>query len=184
MVRPPDGGPVGKRRREVPESAGPTLSRESEVVIVPVNLGTTGGREGPLLSSRVPRWERLLDCPREGRLNPSARRPRPKHRSDWTQPANSNGRSTVQPSANPIGGSRFSTTRCVDATSSPRPGGVCKPTKALQGSIGWTSRRSRRMGKDGFWTRLRRLCAPSTTGRRRSVGSTFPKPGHRARRAR
>jgi hypothetical protein len=73
--------PVGRRIRAKPESAGSMPSRESEVAVVPVNLGKTEGREGPLLPLRVQRWERQPDCPREGRLNPgpikpSAKRPR------------------------------------------------------------------------------------------------------------
>jgi RNA-directed DNA polymerase len=38
------------------------------VATVPVNLGKTEGREGPLLPSIVQSWERQPDCPREGRL--------------------------------------------------------------------------------------------------------------------
>ena len=73
--------PVGKRIRAKPESAATMPSRESEVAILPMNLGKTEGREGPLLPSFVQCWERQPDCPREGRLNPgpikpSAKRPR------------------------------------------------------------------------------------------------------------
>ena len=73
--------PVGKRIRVIPESAATTPSRESEVAVVPLNLGKTEGREGPLLPSLVHCGERQPDCPREGRLNPgpiepSAKRPR------------------------------------------------------------------------------------------------------------
>jgi hypothetical protein len=45
--------------------------RESEVAIVPEKRGKAAWREGPLLPSCVQKRERLLDCPREGRLNPS-----------------------------------------------------------------------------------------------------------------
>ncbi len=60
---------------------GTKPGRESEVATVPRNLGTTGGREGPLLSSSERNRERQPDCPRKGRLNPgasqrSAKRPR------------------------------------------------------------------------------------------------------------
>ena len=73
--------PVGKRIRAKPESAATTPSRESEVAVLPMNLGKTEGREGPLLPSFVHCWERQPDCPRKGRLHPgpiepSARRPR------------------------------------------------------------------------------------------------------------
>ena len=72
---------VGKRIRAKPENAVAMPSRESVVVIVPVNRGKTEGREGPLLPSFVHCWERQPDCPRKGRLHPgpiepSARRPR------------------------------------------------------------------------------------------------------------
>jgi hypothetical protein len=46
--------------------------RELEVAIVPMNFGTTEGREGPLLSSGERNRERRPDCPRKGRLNPGA----------------------------------------------------------------------------------------------------------------
>ena len=54
--------------------------RELEVAIVPMNFGTTEGREEPLLSSGERYRERLPDCPRKGRLYPggsqrSAKRP-------------------------------------------------------------------------------------------------------------
>src|SRR6266849_5584773 len=73
--------PVGKRIRAKPESAGTTPSRESVVAVVPMNLGKTEGREGPLLPSFVQSWERQPDCPRKGRLHPGpikpgAKRPR------------------------------------------------------------------------------------------------------------
>jgi hypothetical protein len=58
----------------IPESAGTKPSRESEVAILPVNLGKTEGREGPLLPSFVQCWEKQPDCPREGRLNPVERK--------------------------------------------------------------------------------------------------------------
>jgi hypothetical protein len=63
-----------------PESAVTKLGRESEVAKVPMNFGTTGGREGPLLSSSERNRERPPDCPRKERLNPggsqrSAKRP-------------------------------------------------------------------------------------------------------------
>jgi len=45
--------------------------RESEVAIVPEKRGKAAWREGPLLPSSVQKRERRLDCPREGRLNPS-----------------------------------------------------------------------------------------------------------------
>ena len=53
----------------IPESAVTMPGRESEVAIVPMNLGITEGREGPLLPSSVQRWERQPECPRKGRLN-------------------------------------------------------------------------------------------------------------------
>src|SRR5580658_6700662 len=73
--------PVGKRIRAKPESAVTMPSRESEVAVLPMNLGKTEGREGPLLPSIVQSWERQPDCPRKGRLHPgpiepSAKRPR------------------------------------------------------------------------------------------------------------
>ena len=60
--------PVGKRIRVIPESAAAMPSRESEVAVVPLSLGKTEGREGPLLPSIVQSWERQPDCPRKGRL--------------------------------------------------------------------------------------------------------------------
>ena len=64
-----------------PESAATMPSRESEVAVVPRNLGKTEGREGPLLPSLVHCGKEQPDCPREGRLHPgpiepSAKRPR------------------------------------------------------------------------------------------------------------
>jgi RNA-directed DNA polymerase len=44
--------------------------RESEVVTVPKNFGTTEGREGPLLSSSNRNRERQPDCSRRERLHP------------------------------------------------------------------------------------------------------------------
>jgi hypothetical protein len=72
--------PVEKRIRVKPESAISKLNRESEVAVVPMKLGTTEPREGPLLSSSERNRERLPDCPRKERLNPgrsqrSAKRP-------------------------------------------------------------------------------------------------------------
>ena len=81
MVRRKKIRPVGKRIRAKPESAVTKPGRESEVAVLPMNLGKTEGREGPLLPSFVQSWERQPDCPREGRLNPGpiepgAKRPR------------------------------------------------------------------------------------------------------------
>jgi len=71
---------VEKRIRVKPESAISKLNRESEVAVVPMKLGITEPREGPLLSSSERNRERLPDCPRKERLNPgrsqrSAKRP-------------------------------------------------------------------------------------------------------------
>jgi hypothetical protein len=63
--------PVRKRIRANLENAGMKPYRESEVVIVPKKRGKAAWREGPLLPLRVPKRERLLDCAREGKLNPS-----------------------------------------------------------------------------------------------------------------
>jgi len=60
------------RIRVKPESAASKPGRESEVAKVPLNFGTTEGREGPLLSSSERNRERQPDCPRKGRLNPGA----------------------------------------------------------------------------------------------------------------
>ena len=57
----------------IPESAGTKPSRESEVAILPVNLGKTEGREGPLLPSWVPCWKRQPDCP-QGKAQPRPNR--------------------------------------------------------------------------------------------------------------
>ena len=80
MVRRRQLRPVERRIRVKPESAATTPDRESEVAEVPVKLGTTEWREGPLLSSSGRNRERLPDGPRKGRLNPgvsqrSAKRP-------------------------------------------------------------------------------------------------------------
>ena len=113
---------VGKRIRVEPESAGTTPDGESEVVTVPMKLGITEWREGPLLSSSDRNRERQPDCSRKGRLNLGpvklgAKRPR-----DSTMPANCNGRYTEWPSNNRKGGSRFSTIRSVGRTSCKKPG--------------------------------------------------------------
>ena len=63
--------PVRERIRLTAESAGLKPYRESEVAIVPKKRGKTAWREGPLLPSSVQKRERRLDCPCEGRLNPS-----------------------------------------------------------------------------------------------------------------
>jgi hypothetical protein len=80
LVRRSKLQPVGKRIRVKPESAATKPGRESEVAEVPLKLGTTEWREGPLLSSSERNRERLPDCPRKERLNPgigqrSAKRP-------------------------------------------------------------------------------------------------------------
>ena len=104
-----------------PESAGTMPSRESEVAIVPTNLGKTEGREGPLLPSFVQCWERQPDCPRKGRLHPGPVEPRQRCPRDLNLPANFRGRYTEWPSNNRKGGLRFSTIRSVGRTSCKRP---------------------------------------------------------------
>src|ERR1700694_3189347 len=76
-----DGVSGGGTQRQTIELTGETLSGPAEAAAVPRTLGTTEGREGPLLPSCVQSWERQPECPREGRLNPgpvkpSAKRPR------------------------------------------------------------------------------------------------------------
>jgi hypothetical protein len=46
-----------------------------EVAIVPMKLGKTEWREGPLLSSSERNRERLPDCARKGMLNPGPVKP-------------------------------------------------------------------------------------------------------------
>jgi hypothetical protein len=92
------------------------------VATVPRNFGTTGGREGPLLSSSERNRERQPDCPRKGRLNPGPVKPGAKRPRDSIMPANYNERYTEWPSNNRIGGSRFSTIRFVGTTFCKRPG--------------------------------------------------------------
>jgi hypothetical protein len=105
-----------------PESAEPTPGRESEVATVPLKPGITGSREGPLLSSSERNRERLLDCPRKGKLNPGGSQRSAKRPNGFLRPANCNGRYTGWPSSNPEGGSRFSTIRSVGRTSCERLG--------------------------------------------------------------
>jgi hypothetical protein len=58
------------RIRVEPESAATKPDRATEAVVVPENAVISGGREGPLLQSRVQSEARRPDCPRKGRLNP------------------------------------------------------------------------------------------------------------------
>src|SRR5215471_16561608 len=104
------------------ESAGTTPNRESVVVVVPMKLGKTECREGPLLPSSVQRWERQPECPRKGRLNTGPVEPGAKRPLDLILPTNSRGRYTEWPSSSRKGDSRFSTIRSVDRTLCKRPG--------------------------------------------------------------
>jgi hypothetical protein len=77
LCGPAEATSTGRKRIRVnPESAAPKPGRESEVAVVPLSHGKTGGREGPLLPSIVQSWERQPDCPRKGRLHPGPIKPR------------------------------------------------------------------------------------------------------------
>ena len=116
----------------MPSNALSTLApRESEVAVLPMNLGKTEGREGPLLPSIVQSWERQPDCPRKGRLHPGPVEPSAKRPRDLNLPANCRGRYTEWPSNNRKGGSRFSTIRSVGRTSCKRTPQELTPTPLL-----------------------------------------------------
>jgi len=123
LFGPAENHPTGREAYKVaPESAVTKPGRESEVAAVPMKFGTTGPREGPLLSSSGRNRERLPDCPREGRLNPGGSQRSAKRPSGFRKPANCHGRYTEWQSNNLKGGSHFSTIRFVGRTSCARHG--------------------------------------------------------------